>query len=170
MPLKIAQNHPETLPLAEAVGKLIQNFGMIEWQTYEWISALQTDSMVLEMAHRSKLRDRVEVIKKMILRCQSLSSEAKSEMVESWASVIPHAEIRNIVAHNGLVMGFPNDDSALSATIKGVINFRPHDKSKEVELISLEEINGSMNATARIGAALLESLKRLCCEPATSAS
>lgn len=168
MPLKIAENHPETLPFVEAVGKLIQNFGMIEWQTYEWISALQTDPMVLEMAHRSKLRDRIEVIKKMIPRSKSLSSEAKNEMMELWASVIPHAEVRNIVAHNGVVMGFPNDDSTLAATVKGVINFKPRDKSREAELISLEEINGSVNATARIGSALLESLKRLRCEPPMS--
>jgi hypothetical protein len=43
MSLQIAENHPETLPFVEAVGKLIQNLGMIESQTYEWISALQTD-------------------------------------------------------------------------------------------------------------------------------
>ncbi len=56
-------------------------------------------------------------------------------------------------------MGFPNDDSTQPATIKGVINFKPRDKNREAELISGEEINGSVNATARIGAELLELLK-----------
>ncbi len=77
MALMVAQNHPETLPFVEAVGKLIQNFGMIEMQTYEWISVLQTDPIVLEMARRSKLRDRIAVVNKMIERSQLLSPESK---------------------------------------------------------------------------------------------
>ena len=149
------------MPFVEAVGKLIHNFGMIEMQTYEWIAALQTDSMVLEMARRSKLRDRIEVVKKMIQRSQSLASESKIEMVKLWSSVLPHANVRNIVAHSGVVIGFPNGDPTQSATVKGVMNFKPRDKTKEAELISLEEINGSVNATARLAAALLEGLQGL---------
>lgn len=102
MSLQITTNHPETLVFVEAVGKLIQNFGLIELQTYDWISALQSDSMVLEMARRSKLRDRIEVIKKMIQRSSLLSAESKGRLVDLWASVIPHSEVRNIVAHSGV--------------------------------------------------------------------
>jgi hypothetical protein len=161
MSLQIADNHPETLPFVEAAGKLIQNLGMIELQTYEWISALQTDPMVLEMARRSNLRDRIEVVKKMIQRSQ-LSSDSKNAMLELWSSVIPHLEVRNIVAHSAVVIGFPNGDTTQAATVKGVMNFKPRDKTREAELISIEEINGSVNATARIGAALIESIPTGC--------
>jgi hypothetical protein len=42
------------------------------------------------------------------------------------------------------------------------MNFKPRDKTREAELISIEEINGSVNATARIGAALIESIPTGC--------
>lgn len=161
MAMKITQDHPETKPFVEAVGKLIQNLGMIEIQTYDWISAMQTDSMVLEIARRSKFRDRVEVIKKMIPRLEHISLEEQSTLLELWSSVLPHSEVRNLVAHSCVIMGFQNDDPTQPAIVKGVMNLKPKDKAKEAELISVEEINGSVNATFRIGAALLEAAGQL---------
>lgn len=159
--MKIAHNHPESQPFVEAVGKLIQNMGMIEIQTYDWISALQNDPMVLEIARRSKFRDRIDVIKKMIQRSESLSPERKGSLLALWNSVVPHSEVRNIVAHSCVMMGFTNDDPSQPTVVKGVINFKPRDKSKEAELVSVEEINGSVNATYRIGASLFDSIKEL---------
>lgn len=161
MSLQITTNHPETLQYVEATGKLIQNFGVIELYTYDWISVLQTDSMVFEMARRSKLRDRIEVIKKMIQRSPLLSDESKERLVALWSSIIPHSEVRNIVSHSGVVMGFLNNDPAQPITVKGVLNLKPRDKSRESEFISVEEINGSVNATSRIASSLLESFKQL---------
>lgn len=169
MSLQITTNHPETLVFVEATGRLIQNFGMIELQTYDWISALQCDSMVLEMARRSKLRDRIDIIKKMIQRSSLLSTESKERLVALWSSVIPHSEVRNVVAHSGIVMGFLNDDPTQPARVKGVLNLKPRDRSKEAELISVEEINGSVNATAHIASSLLESLKELHRDPPAKA-
>jgi hypothetical protein len=79
--MKIAQDHPETRPFVEAVGKLIQNLGMIEIQSYDWISAMQTDPMVLELARRSKFRDRVEVIKSMVRRNANISEDDRSKFI-----------------------------------------------------------------------------------------
>jgi hypothetical protein len=159
--MKIAQDHPETKPFVEAVGKLIQNMGMIEIQTFDWIARLQTDPMLLELAHRSKLRDRVEIIKKLIQREGSLAPERKTCLVDLWASVLPHSEVRNLVAHSCVVLGFPNEDPMQPAFAKGIVNLRPRDKTREAELISVEEINGSVNASFRIGAALLEAMNEL---------
>lgn len=161
MAMKIAQDHPESKPFVEAVGKLIQNLGMIEIQSYDWISAMQTDPMVLELARRSKFRDRVEVIKSMIRRNADISEDDRSKFIEIWSLVVPHSEVRNVVAHSCVVMGFQDDDPAKPATVKGVINLKPKDKSKEAELISVEEINGSVNATSRLGAAILEAARKL---------
>ena len=168
MPLKITTNHPATLTFVEAAGKLIQNFGAIELQTHDWISALQSDSMVLEMARRSKLSDRIDVIKKMIRRSSLFTDESKDRLMGLWSSVIPHSQIRNIVAHSGVVMGFQNDDPKQPAMVKGVLNVKPRDKSMEAELISIEEINGSVNATSRIATLLLEALMEFHVDPPES--
>ncbi len=154
--LKVAKNHPDTFPFIEAVGKLILNMGSIEFQSYEWISILQEDPMVLVLARRAKLRDRIEMLKKMIGRAEFLVESEKAEYTELWVSVVKHAEVRNIVAHNGIAMGFPNDDTGQSPHVIGVMNFKPRDKSREAELVSVEEINGSVNATHEIGAKLVE--------------
>ena len=159
--MKIAHDHPETKPFVEAVGKLIQNLGMIEIQTYDWISAMQTDSMVLEIARRSKFRDRVEVVKKMIQRLEHISADEKSSLLQLWSSVLPHSEVRNLVAHSCVMMGFTNDDPSQPAIVKGVMNLKPRDKTREAELISVEEINGSVNASYLVGANLLEALGKL---------
>ena len=161
MTMKISHDHPETKPFVEAVGKLIQNLGMIEIQTYDWISAMQTDAMVLEIARRSKFRDRVEVVKKMIQRLEHMSADEKSNLLQLWSSVLPHSEVRNLVAHSCVMMGFMNDDPSQPSIVKGVMNLKPRDKTKEAELISVEEINGSVNASYRVGATLLEALGRL---------
>lgn len=161
MAMKIAHDHPETKPFVEAVGKLIQNLGMIEIQSHDWIASLQTDPMVLELAHRSKFRDRIEIIKKMVQRLEDVPSEEKARILELWSSVLRHSELRNQVAHSCVMMGFPNDDPTQPAFVKGVMNLRPRDKTREAELISVEEINGSVDASSRIGAALLEAAEKL---------
>jgi hypothetical protein len=163
--MKIAHDHPETKPFVEAVGKLIQNMGMIEIQTYDWIAGLQTDPMVLELARRSKFRDRVEIIKKMIQRQECLAPERKARLIDLWVSVLPHSEVRNLVAHSCVVLGFPNEDPTQPAFVKGIVNLRPRDKTREAELISVEEINGSVNASVRIAAALLEATNELKADP-----
>jgi len=161
MPIKIAHDHPETKPFVEAVGKLIQNLGMIEVQTHDWITALQTDTMVLEIARRSKFRDRVDLIKRMVERHEFSPRSERDRILKLWSSVLPHSEVRNLVAHSCVMMGFLNDDPTQPAVVKGVINLKPRDKTQEAELISVEEINGSVNATHRIGAALLEAFGTL---------
>lgn len=161
MAIEIAHNHPDSLPFVEAVGKLIQNMGMIEFQTYEWISILQEDPMVLELARRSRLRDRIEIIRKMISRADFLSEAEVIEYRDLWASVVQHSEIRNIVAHNGTMMGFPNNDASQAPHVIGVVNFKPRDKSREAELVLVDEINGSVNATYQVGIRILELGKAL---------
>lgn len=161
MTVKIAQDHPETQPFVEAVGKLIQNMGMIELQTYDWIAGLQKDDLIVQLAHRSKFRDRVDIVKKMVQRLTIITDEEKTKIVDLWSSVLPHSEVRNLVAHSCVMMGFPNDDPNQPAFVKGIMNLRPRDKTREAELISVEEINGSVNASARIAAALLEESGRL---------
>jgi len=168
MTMKIAHDHPETKPFVEAVGKLIQNLGMIEIQSYDWISVMQTDSMVLDLARRAKLRDRIEIIKNMIRRLEHLSEEDRLRFVKLWSSVLPHSEVRNVVAHSCVVMGFLNDDPTQPTVVKGVMNLKPRDRTREAELISVEEINGSVNATFRIGAALLEGARKLGAPSASS--
>jgi hypothetical protein len=115
MTVKIAQDHPETRPFVEAVGKLIQNLGMVEMQTYDWIAGLQTDEMVLRLAQRAKFRDRVEIVRKMVQRLSIINGEEKAKVIELWSSVLPHSEIRNLVAHSCVMMGFPNDDPSQPA-------------------------------------------------------
>jgi hypothetical protein len=65
-------------------------------------------------------------------------------------------------------MGFQDDDPMKPTTVKGIINLKPKDKSKDAELISVEEINGSVNATARLGAAILEAAGKLRAPPNSS--
>ena len=161
MAVKIAQDHPETQPFVEAVGKLIQNLGMIELQTYDWIAGLQKDDLIVQLAQWAKFRDRVDSVKKRVQRLTIITDEEKTEITDLWSSVLPHSEVRNLVAHSCVVMSFPNDDPGQPAFVKGIMNLRPRDKTREAELISVEEINGSVNASARIAAALLEASARL---------
>jgi len=163
--LEFIKNHPATLVFVEATGRLMLNLGYIEFLSYEWIGELQSDSMVTVLARRAKLRSRIDIVRKMIQRTDRLTEEAKNGYLDLWSEVLPHAEIRNIVAHNAVGMGFVEDNPAEETTAIGVMNLHPRDKNRDAELVSVEEINGSVNATARIAGALHDGLKSLSGQP-----
>ena len=84
--------------------------GMIELQTYDWIAGLQKDDLIVQLAHRSKFRDRVDIAKKMVQRLTIIEDDEKTRIIELWSPVLPHSETRNLVAHSCVMMWFPNDD------------------------------------------------------------
>jgi hypothetical protein len=94
--------------------------------------ALSQDPVLTRLAHRALLSRRIDILKEQVK-----------------AATLP-IELRNILAHNPLIFAFPNSDPTLSPLASGIMNMRPKDKTKDGEIVGLDELLGGVNNTSRL--------------------
>lgn len=103
---------------AESVGKLVVNFGRIEYLSYLWISSLQEDTALIEVAVDMQLSQRIVLVKKLVVR--KLREPQKKKAAKLWERVRDLSELRNVVCHNpymfGWTSGVPEGDPDFAAT------------------------------------------------------
>jgi len=159
---KSVQNRPETMEFVVATGKLLQNFGTVELLTYEWIRVLATDPMLFHLARNLKLADRVDLVKRLVEDDRfPLDPSARTSILEILANLRPLIEVRNTVAHSPVSLGFKDNDPSKVTIVRGVLNMKPKDRTKDAELISLEEINGTVNRSSSIARQLEDWLSQV---------
>jgi len=145
------ENHPETMDFVVAAGKLLQNFGSIEWLTYEWIRGLANDPILFQVVRKISLADRLDVVRLLVEDSRfPLGSKERKEILDILAGLRPLIEVRNLVAHNPVSLGSQDGDLLKPPTVLGILNMKPKDRAKEAELISLAEINGAVNRSSEI--------------------
>lgn len=156
--INLTQNPAATGPFAEATGMLLMNLAVVEMLTYEYVRLLQRDSKLHEYAKRLKLHDRIEMVCSLVKDRAPLDVVRLETHLALWRALRPHIELRNVVAHNPTMFSVAGTDPSAPPQLAGVLNLRPRDRTKDAELVSLEEINGSVNAVAAIARKLFEDL------------
>lgn len=158
--IKTALNHPSTNVFSENIGKFICNFGVIEMTTVELVIILSKDEVLTNLARKSFLNKRIEIIKELI-KNNDISHPLQKSLNENLVILKPFMELRNIVAHNPISFAFPEGDTSNEPTYSGILNLRPKDKTKEAELIDIDELINAINNTASIAQKLRNDLDEL---------
>ena len=95
--IPIASRAEASTEFALAVGRLVQNFGFIEWHTYEWIRVLRRDETAWKNYRGQRLPQRVTAIKGLLDKA-SLPDAFRAVAHGVWDGVGPLAMVRNMVA------------------------------------------------------------------------
>lgn len=66
--MKLSKDNPATLEFALQSGKLIQNFGVVELISYDWIGALSRSAIAVEIAREVPLAKRIDIIVRLLGR------------------------------------------------------------------------------------------------------
>ncbi len=101
-PVKLAIDPVHTEQWIPFIGRLIANFGVLELQSYWWITALTGDPDRSRKALKSKLpfKTRVSEIEKLLDRNEW--SEIRATSGPLWSRAKQLADIRNGIAHSPL--------------------------------------------------------------------
>jgi hypothetical protein len=124
------------------IGAFIMNFGAVEMASFQWITALSADPVVLrDLAIDMQFRKRISLVCQLIER-SATSAEQKAEAVGLWEEVAKLAEIRNTIAHSPFV----------SQPSEGFINVKKlkGDGPYELKPLGLVEIASAGSRLARI--------------------
>lgn len=98
-------NPPGGFPFIDAIGKLIINFGALEFQSYIWIAELARDDTLLDLAVDMSFSRRVALISQLIDR-ERMPRRWKNEATKRWDQAQQLAQKRNIVAHSPIVIAW----------------------------------------------------------------
>ena len=151
-------NNPKTDDLVFAVGKLIMNFGAVEFQTYRLIDQLGEDTTDHDAALDLLFMKRFRLIERLA-RQQSMPDEILSDIETVRDPVEEMAAFRNKIAHNPIVQGWKGKVIEGKPGSFGVIDIKSQ-KGKDrpiVDIVSLEKLNLFIDAVAEL-ATNLESI------------
>ena len=130
---------------ALVVGRLIQIFGNVEWQTYEWIRVLRRDQAIWKKYRGQTLAQRIVAIK-ALLDAARVPDELRAVAHAAWDAVGPLAGVRNMVTHGP----FAGVDLPEHGEQMGILNLRPADPSKDYELLPLSTIQSASDGAAEV--------------------
>ena len=85
------------------IGGFITNFGAAEIASFQWITTLSADPVVLrDLAIDMPFRKRISLVCQLIER-SGVSKERKDKAIGLWEEVAKLAEIRNTIAHSPFI-------------------------------------------------------------------
>ncbi len=151
-------NNPKINDLLFAVGKLIMNFGAVEFLTYRLIDQLGEDTTDHDAALDLLFMNRFRLIEDLA-RQQSMPDEILSDIETARGPVKEMAAFRNKIVHNPIVQSWKGKDIEGKPGSFGVIDIKSQ-KGKDkptVDVISLKKLNLGIDAVAEL-ATNLESI------------
>jgi hypothetical protein len=147
--MKIVKDHPAALECALQAGKLLQNFGLVEMTSYRWIEVLSGSGIAVEISRELVLAKRIEIILKLVDRDTKLAADKKEKARRLWKQIKDKGcERRNTVAHGTVGLAIAGDDTSAEPKVVGLVKIRKW--SDTDELMSIDELKGAVNTTARI--------------------
>jgi hypothetical protein len=147
--MNLAKDHPATLEFALQSGKLLQNFGVVELTSYRWIAALSGNLVAVEISRDVPLAKRIDIVLKLIDRDAKSPPEKKEKARALWKQLKnTGCPLRNIVAHGTVGLSITGDDPGADPQWIGVLKINKWTDTDE--LVSLEELKGAVNTTAKI--------------------
>jgi len=97
-------------PTLFAVGKLIVNFGAIEWQTYVWIRRMRGVGPEYDSALGRMFAGRVEIVEKLVAAAP-IDATLRTECLAAWTDARGLATLRNKIAHSPVALVWRNRDA-----------------------------------------------------------
>lgn len=153
MQVQTSLNHPAAEALSAAVGKLIVNFGAVEYETYVWIACLQGNTENLPVGQFFKPR-----VESLLAKLDQLKHSEKGAAIALWNDAKVIAQFRNRIAHNPVFFGWSDPSEEGSPDFLTVLDMKGGFQEGYAQaMVSLSEINQHVNRTA----ALAQQLKAL---------
>lgn len=142
------------------VGKVLQNFGSIEYVVNELIAVLVADSLIASHLVKQSISKRLDVLEPLVSR----RSEALNKGGFALAGLFPSARSafrdRNKVAHNPFVIRVTQTNEGPKQTA-GIHVIRYHEEGQNEEWIEKEHLE-AMTVTSRSLAERFNTLLGLC--------
>lgn len=91
-------NEKSTVPMTLSVGKLIVNFGALEFESFRWILRL-SDATTLRRAGEKSFEKRVQCVRKLV-KASGAGKPWKTQADAAWKTVLRLQPRRNEIAHN----------------------------------------------------------------------
>lgn len=152
MAIEIALNHPQTEKITMAIGKLIVNFGYIEYETYLWLACLKDGLAGLEDAGLFGTR-----AKRVLTDLSSVTHTLRDQATDRWNKALDIAKFRNRIAHNAIMFGWSGLDQTGAPDILAVIDIKTGlSPAGDDPRVTLQEINDFVNQAAALGQELRE--------------
>lgn len=153
MSVQTSFNHPAAEALSTAVGKLIVNFGAVEYETYVWLACLQ--GSIENVSVGQIFRPRVE---SLLAKLDHLAHQDKGTAIALWNDAKVIADFRNRIAHNPVFFGWGDPSEVGLPDFLTILDMKGgFQEGYAKAMVSLAEINQHVNRTA----ALAQQLKAL---------
>ncbi|MBL9201740.1 MAG: hypothetical protein JNL39_14615 [Opitutaceae bacterium] len=148
--MNLLKDHPASDEFALHIGKLIQNFGVVEMSTYRWIAQLSGSKIAVEISMELPLAKRIEVILNLLEKGHSSFDAAQRERATNlWGQLRDKGcELRNAVAHGATILAFSGAETSGNPVTSGVMKVRK--KSSTDQMLGIDEIKAAVNTTAQI--------------------
>lgn len=149
MILKPIINSPNDENWIQYIGKYMINMGAIETTTRVIIAKLHSTDQVA--IFHADLEPRIRYLSSRYVNSDNIKHK---RAMNFFRALRKHVGFRNAVAHSGLLY---KDGLNNTKEMAGLVNFKPSDKKTSVaDIISIEEMKGRVDESAKLGAMLLE--------------
>lgn len=152
MAVQIAVNHPATDKMTMAIGKLIVNFGYIEYETYLWLACLKDSLVGLEDTGLFGNR-----AKRLLADLSKSNYTLRDQAIDHWNKALDIAKFRNRIAHNPIMFGWSSADHVAAPDFLAAMDSKTGlSATGDDPRVTLQEINGYVNRAAALGQELRE--------------
>lgn len=146
MPVQTAVNHPAAEAISAAVGKLIVNFGAVEFETYVWLACLKED--IENLPAGKFFKPRVDTLLEELATLDHVDRDAA---VGLWNDALAIAQFRNRIAHSPVFFGWNDPSEEGSPGFLRVLDMKGGLQGGGAEgTVSLAEINQHVDQTATL--------------------
>ena len=158
--IKYRTNPPFSVKWTTSVGKLILNFGALEFETYLWYVQLSEDVKKLPAFQKVFFKNRVEQLIELAQE-RSYSKDWLEEVYGSWDKALEYAKFRNTIAHSPLTFGWNSQVEEGDPDFIGVLDLKPQGKIRS-PLASIKDLDNHINGIVSLAVALRELREKWC--------
>src|SRR5262245_42840559 len=109
---------PAANPLSFAIGQFLVNCGVLEFESYVWIHGFGANDPQELIACKTELFAARKTRLVRIMEGLPIAAEAKVGIREVWGEAIDIMRLRNIVAHNPILVQYNGSDAKPEWTIR----------------------------------------------------
>lgn len=150
--IKHAIDPPFSAAWIARVGKLILNFGVLEFETYLWLVELSEAPERIPKFRELWFAERVEQIMEFVKR-RAYSENWKVEAQKCWNEALDQAKFRNRIAHSPLTFGWNTEAEVGEPDFIGIVDLQRRDSSQNA-LASKAEMVGVINSIVSLATRL----------------
>lgn len=151
----------EGIPFVQPLGKLMINFGGIEFYSYIWITELSRDEILLDMAVDLNFARRVDLIMELLDR-ERMPRRWKSTSADLWRSAKRLSEVRNKIAHSPIAFAGTQPPFDGPPDVVGIPNLRylKRKHGRALPITPLTDVLQAVDEVANVGLKLQECLEQ----------